>query len=351
MKIMKNDTPNISIIMAAHNAERFLSEAISSVLYQGYRKLELLVINNRSDDRTYEIANSYSLQDARCKTFTVNSHGVSAARNFGIEKASGDFICFLDADDLFSYDSIQSRMEYFNANPQVDLIHGATLFIDESNRSLEFILKTNQTLFFNSMTGMRTHLNSFTGKSKIIKNFRFCENLTNGEDWRFLAEILLSGKRSMYLDKILSMYRMHRASTVLKNMKQHEKRLTDVIDWIYSAQEKTNIPQLKIDIPKWQIINARRLHLLNWLILSGDGAGAGEILADKNFSEWAQQQPMNTVINSVKMSGLRFFVHPFNQLSDLNRESKLKIQNNLGVTAIMRNHPNLARCFDRVFQF
>jgi len=111
-------SPLISCIIAVFNGERFLREALDSILAQTYRPLEILVVDDGSTDRTLEIASEYS--DTICYLRQSNL-GPGAARNTGLRKAKGEFIAFLDADDLWHKDKLARQISCFKARPNLEI--------------------------------------------------------------------------------------------------------------------------------------------------------------------------------------------------------------------------------------
>ena len=91
----------ISIIIPAYNAADYLAQTIESVLNQTYSDFELILIDDGSTDRTREIIKDYQCEDARIKYFYKENGGVSKAQISGLQKATGDFVSFLDSDDLW----------------------------------------------------------------------------------------------------------------------------------------------------------------------------------------------------------------------------------------------------------
>lgn len=91
--------PKISIIVPVYNAERYLHQCIDSILVQTHTDFELLLINDGSTDNSGSICNEYSQKDSRINVFHKENGGVSSARNFGITKSEGEYICFIDSDD------------------------------------------------------------------------------------------------------------------------------------------------------------------------------------------------------------------------------------------------------------
>jgi len=118
---MKVSTPLISTIIPVYNGESYLREAIDSTLNQTYSNHEVVVINDGSTDNTAQIAQSYS--SAVKYHFQPNS-GLSGARNTGVQRSRGDYLAFLDADDLFMPEKLELQFECFNADPVLDMVFG-----------------------------------------------------------------------------------------------------------------------------------------------------------------------------------------------------------------------------------
>lgn len=112
----------ISVVMNCYNGEKFLRQAIESVIGQGWTNWELIFWDNQSTDRSAEIFRSYD--DPRLKYFYAPAHTfLYEARNFALEKASGDFYAFLDVDDWWSSDKLEKQMPLFS-DPQVGVVCG-----------------------------------------------------------------------------------------------------------------------------------------------------------------------------------------------------------------------------------
>lgn len=95
-----NEALKISVIIPVYNAEIFLSKCIESVLFQSYQNWELILINDGSTDNSSQICDFYVLKDNRIKVIHKQNQGVSAARNSGLDVAVGEYICFIDSDDV-----------------------------------------------------------------------------------------------------------------------------------------------------------------------------------------------------------------------------------------------------------
>ncbi len=111
----------VSVIIPVYNCDRYLAQAIESVLAQTYRPIELIVIDDGSTDRSAAVAQRFG--DSVLYCFQPNS-GTGAARNQGIELARGGFFAFLDADDLWVEDKLARQMAAMSSNPELDVVFG-----------------------------------------------------------------------------------------------------------------------------------------------------------------------------------------------------------------------------------
>lgn len=98
----------VSVLMAVYNGEKYISDAIASVLKQDYRNFELIIVDNGSDDDTQSIVRRFD--DPRLKYFYLPEKGKNQAFNYAFERCTGSFICFFAADDLLPEDSISTRV-------------------------------------------------------------------------------------------------------------------------------------------------------------------------------------------------------------------------------------------------
>ena len=115
------DSPLVSAIIPVYNGEKYLVEAIESVLAQTYRHIELIVVDDGSTDRSAEVAGRYG---DRLKYRYRMHGGAGAARNHGIDLAQGSMFAFLDADDIWVEDKISLQMAAFGKNPELDIVFG-----------------------------------------------------------------------------------------------------------------------------------------------------------------------------------------------------------------------------------
>jgi glycosyltransferase involved in cell wall biosynthesis len=113
--------PLVSVIIGAYNAERYLAEAIDSVLAQTHTHLELIVVDDGSTDSTAEVADAYGTP-VRC--IRQENGGMAASRNRAIPEVHGTYLSFLDADDRFPPHKLRSQLAVFEADPELDVVYG-----------------------------------------------------------------------------------------------------------------------------------------------------------------------------------------------------------------------------------
>ena len=106
----------VSIIIPVYNVEKFLDDCLQSIINQTYKFLEIIVVNDGSTDNSYNICKQYAEKDKRIKLFSKKNGGLSDARNYGIRHAKGDFIFFLDSDDLIQKNTIEIMINCLKDN-------------------------------------------------------------------------------------------------------------------------------------------------------------------------------------------------------------------------------------------
>ncbi len=125
--------PSVSIILPLYNAQDFVSRTIQSVLEQSYQRWELLIVDDGSTDTSAKIIEPF-LADSRIKYFFKKNTGVSDTRNFGAKHSKGQYLCFLDADDLFYPENLFKKANYLLENPAVHFVFADVCLINENDK-------------------------------------------------------------------------------------------------------------------------------------------------------------------------------------------------------------------------
>lgn len=221
--------PLVSIIIPVYNVEKYLSQCLDSILYQTYTNWECLVIDDGSKDRCGAICDNYAAKDSRFKVFHKTNGGVSAARNYALDRMHGDWCCFVDADDVIAKDLLKicvrncysKSLDFLQYSYSNDMEHlGNTGNSYTQQMPLVPYIKSRKYMFLIWISFI---------KSDIINNnnIRFEESLKLGEDQIFTYICMSHAKRLQRIADILYWYRTnpngatHRAESkeIIKSIK------------------------------------------------------------------------------------------------------------------------------------
>lgn len=129
------DKPLVSVVIATYNMAGYLSLAVKSVLDQTYKNIEVIIVDDGSVDSTKEAINLF-LDDPRVKYMFQENKGQGAAINYGVRESRGEYIAFLDADDMWASEKLEAQIPLFLRSEAVAVVHSRVLYIDESGKEL-----------------------------------------------------------------------------------------------------------------------------------------------------------------------------------------------------------------------
>ncbi|MEM8805098.1 MAG: glycosyltransferase [Cyanobacteria bacterium P01_G01_bin.38] len=150
--------PSISVVIPAYNSERTIGDTVQSVLAQTFTDFEIIVINDGSQDRTLERLSA--ITDSRLHVFSYENSGVAISRNRGIEKAKGEYVAFLDADDLWVSEKLKDQYQALQDSHTAAVAYSWTDYIDDSGA------------FFRP--GMRPSFQGDVYRRLLVSNFLEC---------------------------------------------------------------------------------------------------------------------------------------------------------------------------------
>ena len=130
------DTPIVSVVMPVFNGERFLREAIDSILAQSFRDFEFIIVNDGSTDGTASLLGSYAGSDPRVRVYHQENKGVTESRNRACGLARGKYIAQMDADDIAARNRLEWQIEFMERHAEIGAVGGAVEFIDSRGRAL-----------------------------------------------------------------------------------------------------------------------------------------------------------------------------------------------------------------------
>lgn len=213
----------VSVVMPAYNAAKYIAEAIESLINQTFEDWELVLVNDGSTDDTLTIAQSFS--DSRIKITTQQNKGEAGARNTGLELATGKYISFLDADDMYLPNALDSFVGYMEAQPEVDIAYSDGYVCNTSGEPIMRLTEIRENIVEGhilesiviSTIVITVPLCTVLRRSAVeSKPFRFDVNISYGTDWDFWIRISRFVKFG-YLDELTCKYRVHQTNMTRVN--------------------------------------------------------------------------------------------------------------------------------------
>jgi glycosyltransferase involved in cell wall biosynthesis len=199
----------VSVIIPAYNQSDYLGVTIQSVLDQTYQDIEILVIDDGSTDDTRKVANRFS--DQRIKYIYQANKGLSGARNTGIRNSVGEYLTFLDSDDLFLPDKVNFLASFLNSQPEIGFVAGQAIPIDEHGQRIGNIIDTPIPKDSSKLLlGNPLHVGSVMLRRSWQETVGyFDETLRSYEDWDMWLRLAISGCTMGWVAQPVSMYRFH----------------------------------------------------------------------------------------------------------------------------------------------
>ena len=197
---MKNN-PLVSIVVPIYNTAKYLLACLDSIINQTYQNLEIILVDDGSTDDSYQIAKDYAKNDPRIKLIHQKNAGQSAARNHGIERATGEYIGFIDSDDLVAKDFVEQLLLSFNQqNTSLSVCGIHYKRLKQKSASDVYINPIRQKHKTESYKAYILYLLAIDGrmyssvnklyKTNIVKKISFDQSLNFAEDTKFVLDYL-----------------------------------------------------------------------------------------------------------------------------------------------------------------
>lgn len=214
--------PKISIITPCYNQGHFLTETVESALQSEYPKIEIVIINDGSTDNSRQIAEDLTEKYPNVSLLNQPNTGVAAARNAGIEFASGKYILPLDGDDLISPNYIKDAVSILESQPDVKVVYCEAVKFDESGekpwklRDFDLNAMARDNMIFVSGIFRRADALAIGGYDK---------NMNMGRaDWEFWISMLKNGGKVIRLPYVGFKYRLTKSQSMRKQTNSNEKK-------------------------------------------------------------------------------------------------------------------------------
>ena len=234
--MLNKNLPLVSIIIPLYNAETFIAQTLQSVLDQTFREWELIVVDDCSTDKSRQIVNQFAVTDNRITLIesAINFGGPAKPRNIGIEKAKGEYIAFLDADDIWLPEKLEKQLKFIQTN-NLNFSSCNCSLIDEQNTEISLGWKgTFANKIFSKKTLCDVIKHNFILTSSaiihkdIVLNFNESTNFISVEDYDlWIRTLSQKNTRYKYQNEKLIIYRVvtqsvsQRSQTLRQELKSH----------------------------------------------------------------------------------------------------------------------------------
>lgn len=256
-----------SIVIPAYNAEKFLKDALDSIKKQTYCKYEIIVVNNGSEDATLDIAEGFKKKNPGIDMSIISlmpNQGISRARNIGNEKAKYDYICYLDADDIWYPQKLERVNNTIEKFKDIDVLWHWENQLSENKRSLLRYKPVNNKDAFGDLlfNGNRVSTSAVTlKKERIISIGGFSAKFVQGEEdydcWLRLAKV---GAKFHLIEEVLGEYRLWGGNWSAKS-EIHNRAVLDLEKYHFKNLSEENIYSKRLLKKKYRIILARYYYI------------------------------------------------------------------------------------------
>lgn len=202
----------VSVITPVFNAEAFIAETIESVIQQTYSNWELLLVNDNSTDASFSILKKYTAEDSRIKIFSFSENkGAGHCRNKGIEEAKGEFIAFLDADDLWKPQKLQKQLDFMLKN-DAEVCFSSYQLMDEAGKKLPIIAEALSFLNFKKLE-KSNYVGNLTGIYHAEKLGKiYAPVVRKRQDWALWLKAVQKAGMAYGIKESLAYYRVRKDS-------------------------------------------------------------------------------------------------------------------------------------------
>lgn len=254
----------ISIIIPLYNVEKYMNQCLQSVVDQTYKDLEIILVDDGSPDQSGAIADRWAKKDTRIKVIHQENGGLSNARNTGLDNCHGEYIMFIDSDDIVSNDICQCLLDLLNKNDaKIAICEANHVFNHEPHFSPSSTVKIyNKNDAICEMWYQRSFLPSAWGKLydvKIFKNLRFTEGIIF-EDIDIMHEAFYQADKIVYTDAKLYGYMHHEDSITTKPFAKKDLIILDICQKLIDFSKDKNI-KLQKAAQAYMITGTMRVYL------------------------------------------------------------------------------------------
>lgn len=245
VKEKKSKEEMVSIVIPLYNSEKFITDCIKSCQNQTYDNIEIIVVDDGSTDAGYGIVDKIAKKDSRIRLFHTSNGGVSSARNTGIEKSRGEYICFVDADDSIENNFVEKMLEYLRQSG-ADFCFSKNTFEQCAQRK-EGYVKITSAEAEELLLSQRIYVGCWNKmyKKDLVKNIRFRNDLFYGEGLYFINQVANNARKIIVCEDGLYHYRKVNPESAttkfnIEKMINGEKSLLDIKAMLKANDKRVN---------------------------------------------------------------------------------------------------------------
>lgn len=218
MSVSNLEEKMVSIIIPVYNQEKFLIETLNAVMNQTYSNWECILVNDGSTDNSVAVLNPFLTQDNRFHFINSDNKGVSNARNLALQQVNGDYILFLDGDDLIHPEKIQLAISNFQKDTDLSIVFNTTSYFQDTIKNCLYEMKiAPELLNFNDLLlywgdKIILPIHSAIIKKSLLEGIEYNRELTAQEDWLVWLRLFQKKPKVIVVEKVLSYYRKHNSS-------------------------------------------------------------------------------------------------------------------------------------------
>lgn len=247
MLINNLEQPLISVVLPVFNGEKTIFETVQSILNQTFDNWELIIINDGSQDSTLDIIQKFESAEPRLRIFSYPNAGLAASRNRGIALSLGEYISFIDADDLWTSNKLKSQLTALQDNPKAFVAYSWTDYIDADGKFVKSGRHTTDTGDVYQKLLLCNFLEN--GSNPLVRKEVFAivggfdESLSAAEDWDMWLR-LAARYEFVVVPEVQILYRLS-MNSMSANLKRQERTCLTVINKAFSTPRAESLGHLK----------------------------------------------------------------------------------------------------------
>lgn len=264
----------VSIIVPVYNVEKYLEDCLKSLVNQTYKNIEIILVDDGSVDESGEICDKWAEKDGRIIVYHKKNEGVSATRNFGIQKAKGKFLMFVDADDMLVLNAIECLVEKMvEKNAELVVCKYQSHEYQKWVNKLDLrVKKVSPNVYLQEIMVPDRNIAAFVYNrlylTQIVRenNIRFNQNVRVCEDTLFNYEYMKQVKQIVFIENALYFYRINVDSTMFQKKMNPAKLTANIVfdKILFDAEKIEDKKIIAVGCIAYNVILLMQMYKYKW---------------------------------------------------------------------------------------